>query len=114
MDSRCRFQGLGATLLGHYRRLDDSSFEDIFQLGIAEMKKRLEILKIQLEKCEANRSEFNKLYKKIHSASSATATPLSPPTTSGTLHSHLPPPPNVFSPSFHGLSQGDETSLFSQ
>lgn len=60
------FEGLGSHLTNFFRQIDDSMYEEVFQTGLSEMKKRLQLLEIQLAKCEANRQRFHLLHRKIN------------------------------------------------
>lgn len=52
------FQRLAQELAAHFRRLDDRCYEEIFQLGITELRERLQRLELQYQHCVTNRDRF--------------------------------------------------------
>lgn len=55
---RGRFQRLGTEVSAHFRRLPDARYEQIFQLGINELRQRLAHLEVQHAHCVAQRDKF--------------------------------------------------------
>jgi len=63
------FQRLGSNLIDHFFKLPDAKYNEMFQLGVEEMKTLLQKLEVQLEKCKANRDRFRETLKKVSASS---------------------------------------------
>ncbi|KAH3742895.1 dynamin family GTPase [Pelomyxa schiedti] len=64
------FRKLSACIIDHFRKISDSTFEQMFNLGIAELKQRAAKLDIQLAKCTENLKKFRAAYEQTKAASS--------------------------------------------
>jgi len=63
------FQRLSSELIDHFFKLSNKNYEEMFQLGVEEMKSLLQRLELQLEKCKANRDKFRESLKRASSSS---------------------------------------------
>lgn len=59
------FQLLGPELIDRFFKLPDNKYEEMFQLGVEEMKGLQRKLEVQLSKCKTNRDRFRAAYNKI-------------------------------------------------
>jgi hypothetical protein len=63
------FQQLGRELTDHFRKMTDKRYEELFNLGVAHLQKRVVTLHQQLEKFTQQRNRFKELLNTIKSLS---------------------------------------------
>eukprot|EP01105_Mastigella_eilhardi_P002304 TRINITY_DN1282_c0_g1_i1.p1 TRINITY_DN1282_c0_g1~~TRINITY_DN1282_c0_g1_i1.p1 ORF type:complete len:782 (-),score=270.13 TRINITY_DN1282_c0_g1_i1:25-2370(-) len=61
------FRGLGATIVDHFRRTPDPQYEQMFNLGVADLRVRSGKLDLQLAKCKENLQRFKEVYEQTKS-----------------------------------------------
>eukprot|EP01133_Synstelium_polycarpum_P000414 gene414-491_t len=59
------FQKLGSSMVDHFSKLPDKKYEEMFQLGIEELKHLLVKLEAQSIDCKKNRDKFKEVYHKM-------------------------------------------------
>jgi len=52
------FQGLGSYLTDHFRKMDDETYERMFDMGLKQLEEKADKLEVQLEKFKENRDHF--------------------------------------------------------
>jgi len=65
------FQQLGRSVTDHFRRMGDEQYEEMFNLGLAQLKQRLVTLEAQMEKFSVQRDRFKSVvagFKKLSEA----------------------------------------------
>jgi len=62
------FQELGRRLTDHFRKMTDDKYEEMFNLGLKQLRERATLLQIQLQKCVSQRDGFKSVlqdYRKL-------------------------------------------------
>ena len=62
------FQKLTADLTEHFRKLTNEQYEEMFNLGIAQLREKAGRLELQLARFIENRDRFKEAYRKIKDA----------------------------------------------
>jgi len=63
------FQQLGRELTNHFRKMTNKRYEELFNLGIAQLRERVSALEVQLSKVTSQRDRFKEVVEKIKSLS---------------------------------------------
>ncbi|EFA76188.1 dynamin like protein [Heterostelium album PN500] len=66
------FQRLGSSVIDHFSKLPDKKYEEMFQLGIEELKTLLVKLEAQSIDCKKNRDKFKEVFKRMKAATTKT------------------------------------------
>ncbi|GAM21736.1 hypothetical protein SAMD00019534_049110, partial [Acytostelium subglobosum LB1] len=67
------FQRLGSTVIDHFSKLSDKKYEEMFHLGIEELKALLSKLEAQSIDCKKNRDKFKEVFNRMKAAAAASA-----------------------------------------
>ena len=59
------FQKLGSSLSEHYRKMENNTYEKMFDLGIKDLENKLIILQKKFVHCKQNRDKFKEICSKI-------------------------------------------------